>query len=275
MSDLKHIDRMLLEQLLGMGGGYVLDFSDVTYATFFKDYGIDIDDIIYCRYGTFKAKRMRGFWEINSDAAVGKILDGLFKYIEAMMPRGAGGPVEERHWAIVRRLLGTASTPSKVASTEREFLDLEFQGLELSRLSLAPAIEAAIRQRTNEIKQCLINNIPLAVIFHSGSALEGLLLDIATKKPQLFNTASAAPKANGKVAQFHNWSLNDFINVAYECGVIGLDVKKFSHALRDFRNYIHPFQQASSGFAPDTYTAKISWQVLQAAIADLTGARKR
>ena len=75
--------------------------------------------------------------------------------------------------------------------------------------------------------------------------------------------------------QFHEWSLNSFIDVAYECGLIGLDVKKYSHVLRDFRNYIHPFQQASSGFKPDIYTAKISWQVLQAAIADLTGVRKR
>ena len=42
---------------------------------------------------------------------------------------------------------------------------------------------------------------------------------------------------------------------------------------KDFRNYIHPRQQLSQNFNPDMHTAKISWQVLQAAIADLTGKR--
>jgi hypothetical protein len=46
-------------------------------------------------------------------------------------------------------------------------------------------------------------------------------------------------------------------------------VKKYSHSLRDFRNYIHPYEQLSSRFDPDIKTAKISFQVLKAAIADL------
>lgn len=41
--------------------------------------------------------------------------------------------------------------------------------------------------------------------------------------------------------------------------------------LRDFRNYIHPYEQWSSGFNPDEHTALISWQVLKAAIHDLSG----
>ena len=44
------------------------------------------------------------------------------------------------------------------------------------------------------------------------------------------------------------------------------DVKKFSHALRDFRNYIHPYQQMSIGFQPDEHTARICFQVLKAAL---------
>lgn len=55
--------------------------------------------------------------------------------------------------------------------------------------------------------------------------------------------------------------------------ISNMDVKKFGHSLKDFRNYIHPRQQAAQGFKPDEHTAKISWQVLQAAIADLCGKR--
>jgi hypothetical protein len=52
------------------------------------------------------------------------------------------------------------------------------------------------------------------------------------------------------------------------------DVKKFSHGLRDFRNYIHPYEQMQSGFAPDEHTAKLCFQVLKAALASVAGERK-
>ncbi len=100
-------------------------------------------------------------------------------------------------------------------------------------------------------------------------------MDIATKDPQIFNGAKGAPKNKGGQAKpLYEWTLNSLIDVSYETGLIKLDVKKFSHAVKDFRNYIHPRQQASQNFNPDIHTAKICWQVLQAAIADLSGNRK-
>jgi hypothetical protein len=108
------------------------------------------------------------------------------------------------------------------------------------------------------------------VIFLCGSTLEGLLLGVASKHPKEFNTAQSAQQdENGKVKKFHEWTLNNFINVAYELGYIKEDVKKFSHSLRDFRNYVHPYEQVSTGFNPDKHTAKISWQVLKASIFQL------
>ena len=74
---------------------------------------------------------------------------------------------------------------------------------------------------------------------------------------------------DGKVKQFPDWTLNNFIDVAHEVGLLAEDVKKYSHTLRDFRNYIHPYEQMSSGFNPDKYTAKISWQVLKVALFQL------
>ena len=76
-----------------------------------------------------------------------------------------------------------------------------------------------------------------------------------------------------KLSYFREWTLDALINAAHEVGLLSLDVKKYSHSLRDCRNYIHPRQQAVQNFKPDTYTAKISWQVLQAAIADLSRQR--
>ena len=45
MSDLTAIEKRKLERALGMGSGYVLDFSNRTFAEFFLDnFGIDIYD---------------------------------------------------------------------------------------------------------------------------------------------------------------------------------------------------------------------------------------
>lgn len=105
----------------------------------------------------------------------------------------------------------------------------------------------------------------------SGSSLEGILLGLASKYPIKFNQSKSAPKdKTGKVKTFHEWTLSNFIDVACDLGIIKEDVKKFSHVLRDFRNYIHPYEQLASRFNPDEHTAKICWQVLKAAIFQLS-----
>ena len=72
---------------------------------------------------------------------------------------------------------------------------------------------------------------------------------------------------------FQYWTLAEFIDVAHDIGFLNLDVKKFSHGLRDFRNYIHPYAQLASQFMPDEHTAKVCFQVLKAALADVAGER--
>lgn len=153
---------------------------------------------------------------------------------------------------------------------EESFLHKEFNEISLEKLGLDSTITNILDLRLKEIQKCLSSNAPLSVIFLSGSTLEGVLLGIATKYPKEFNTSKSSPKdKENKIKPLHNWSLNNFIDVSYELGLLKEDVKKYSHTLRDFRNYIHPFQQMSSNFNPDEHTAKISWQVLKAAIFQL------
>ena len=145
-----------------------------------------------------------------------------------------------------------------------------FDSFNVNSLKLTTTMELVIKQRLDEIKKCLNNDIPLGAIFLIGSTLEGLLLNIAKQNPEKFNQSKSAPKeTDGTIKKFKNWSLNSLIDVAYETNFIGLDVKKFSHNLRDFRNYIHPEEQVTQNFNPDKNTALISYQVLLAAIKDL------
>lgn len=150
---------------------------------------------------------------------------------------------------------------------ETDFLEKEFDGINFSSLSLDQRTEKVLMTRIDEIEKCLRCKAPLASIFLSGSTLEGILLNLAINKPKEFNQSLCAPKnKEGKVKKFYNWTLRELIDVAYDVGVLKEDVKKFGHFLRDFRNYIHPYQQMSSDFFPDEYTAKICFQVLKAAI---------
>lgn len=158
--------------------------------------------------------------------------------------------------------------------TENDFLKQEFSQIDISLLKLDYSFEEVIKQRLKEIEISLNNGASLSVIFLCGSTLEGLLLNIATQNIQSFNRSKAAPKhGDGKVKALHDWTLDSLINVSYDVGIIKLDIKKFSHTLKDFRNYIHPRQQALQNFNPDKHTAEISWKVLQATIANLIGDR--
>jgi hypothetical protein len=154
---------------------------------------------------------------------------------------------------------------------EDEFLKREFSEISLEGIGLDGIITETLGFRFEEIKKCLSANAPLSVIFLAGSSLEGILLGIALKHPKEFNQSKSSPKdKEGKIKQFPYWTLSNYIDVAYDVGLLMEDVRKFSHSLRDFRNYIHPYEQVSSGFNPDKHTATICWQVLKAAIYQLT-----
>lgn len=154
--------------------------------------------------------------------------------------------------------------------SENDFLSREFTNVDLRALKLENAITDVLQHRFKEIEKCFSSGSPLAVILLAGSALEGILLGLAIQHPRQFNSAKSSPKdSSSKVKPFHEWSLSGFIDVAKELGLIQNDTHKFSHSLRDFRNYIHPFEQMSSGFFPREHTAKICLQVLRAAIHEI------
>lgn len=159
----------------------------------------------------------------------------------------------------------------KTTENENDFLEKQIDETPLEKLELDGIITDTLNFRYTEIKKCLKTKAPLAVIFLSGSTLEGILLGIASKFPAEYNKAQSAPKdKEQKVLQFHDWTLNSFIDVAFEVGHLKKDVKQFSHVLRGFRNYIHPYQQLNERFIPDKHTALICWQVLKAAIYQLS-----
>jgi len=81
LSTLNHTEKRKLEKLLGMETGYVLDFSNRTFAEFITDYsGLNIYDSRYDYGSGSKANRLRKFWQVEDDATVGKLMNEMLDY---------------------------------------------------------------------------------------------------------------------------------------------------------------------------------------------------
>jgi hypothetical protein len=87
MASLKFREKKLIEEFLEMGGGYVLNFSDRTFADFFKNFDVNIDEASYMEgHSGSKANRMRSFLELAPDQLVGDVLHELIEYAESYRP---------------------------------------------------------------------------------------------------------------------------------------------------------------------------------------------
>jgi hypothetical protein len=126
MSNLTTIEKRCLEGLLGMSSGYVLDFTNESFSQLFHDnVNLNIYDDKYAIYGNSKAKRLRAFWEIESDAIVGKLLNVLldvWKYNNTDNNPLIVNRYEECR-NIINRLLG--NQPKEI-DTQNDFLRYDF-----------------------------------------------------------------------------------------------------------------------------------------------------
>lgn len=271
MSSLTYLEKRQIEDLFSMGSGYVLDFSNRTFQEFFEDaVQINIYDPKYERNGSSKANHLRTFWEIEDNFKVGKALSGLLEIWRHNNKDGTD-PNFDTCKKVVDRLLGKQSAKEP---TEKEFLEKDFGQISLKNLKIESTIVPILEERLAEATRCVQSKSHLSAVIMCGSILEGALLGVAQMNPQVFNQAKSSSKdKEGKVKKFPDWSLREMIDVACECRFLSVDIQKFSHALRDFRNYIHPYEQMASRFSPDHHTSLICLQVLKAAIADLSKER--
>ena len=81
MVTIKRSEMRQIDQVFGMEGGYVLDFSNRTFSEFFEDeFGINIYDDKYHVRGSSKANLLRGFIDVEDGYLVGKALRKLYDY---------------------------------------------------------------------------------------------------------------------------------------------------------------------------------------------------
>ena len=99
-----------------MHGGYVLDFTNDTFAEFFaEELGVSIYDSTYASIGNSKAKRLRCFLRTASAYQILQSLMALWEYRETMRRRsGDEEPMPEaktEFFELLERLGGKAPEP--------------------------------------------------------------------------------------------------------------------------------------------------------------------
>ena len=88
MPNFRAIDMLVIDDLFKMEGGFVLNFSNRTFAQFFAgELNVDICDPIYCKYGTSKANRLRYFLQSVDRDLAARTLTALWEYREALRLR--------------------------------------------------------------------------------------------------------------------------------------------------------------------------------------------
>jgi len=107
--------RVNLKNSLEWRAGYVLDFSNRTFAEFVRDStGRDIYDSHYDYGSGSKANRLRAFWQKEENDVVGKLMSDLLDYSDAT------GPPEEVCRLIVARLLQKSSGPREDSGSQQK-----------------------------------------------------------------------------------------------------------------------------------------------------------
>ena len=145
------MDLRLIDDLFDMGGGYVLDFTNQTFAEFFADeLGVAIYDPRWEVAGTSKAKRLRYFLRISPPPTVIRTLTALWEYREADRRRAGREEsipdAENQFYGIIERLGGkrpksaqSAKRAAPVTTLDRNVTDaLKTQLLQISELEPQP-----------------------------------------------------------------------------------------------------------------------------------------
>ena len=113
MANLRSRDMMTVGDLF-IKDGYVLNFSNATYATFFaEELNVNIDDPKYSAEGSSKGKRLRYFLRTVDDALVVKTLKALWDYRDMLRVRtGDEEKLPNAHGRFLELLTRLGDTPA-------------------------------------------------------------------------------------------------------------------------------------------------------------------
>ena len=119
------MDMPIIDKVFDMEGGYVLNFSNRTFAEFFRDeLGVDIDNPYWAAEGGSKAKRLRYYLRRANRNAALNTLNALWEYREASSITADYPKLDDSvlaaYFRIVKRLGGKPPRPILPTASSRE-----------------------------------------------------------------------------------------------------------------------------------------------------------
>ena len=122
---IRSMDIPIIDWVFGMEGGYVLDFSNRTFADFFREeLGVDIDTPRWSAQGGSKAKRLRYYLRQADRQTALDTLNALWEYREASSVTSDHPALDDSlraaYFRIVERLGGKPPQPAAPDATHRE-----------------------------------------------------------------------------------------------------------------------------------------------------------
>lgn len=252
---------------VGQGAGYVLDFSNPTFEQFMAEHGVAIYDDRFARDGNSKGKRLRCFLATEIPPRTGQVLASLLERRQLIDP--LADDELTRYRAAMRRL-GAPTEPADASpeSSEDALLRLVYRPELLARVQGHAELRDELLRRMDEAQRCIQADALLSAVILCGSVLEGMCLAYGSEHPAAVNKAYNE-QFNKPAPHFAQWKLTEWIDVLSRLGVFSPNVAAFGHALRGFRNYVHPHRYLTTGFSPDKHTAHIAFQVVVAAAEGL------
>lgn len=120
MSGLTHLEKQKLERELGMGGGYVLNFSNRTFEEFFREnLGVQIFADQFALGSGSKANRMRAFWQAASDKQLLALFNALLEGWDIYAEKPISDSARTLLLQVLKKLGGATSgkTPGEECAT--------------------------------------------------------------------------------------------------------------------------------------------------------------
>ena len=127
-------------------------------------------------------------------------------------------------------------------------------------------IKEILKRDYLEIQRNLISSNWKSAIILSGGSIEAILLDLLTKEPDKAKDSKKVPDKT----DLNKWDLNSLIKVAVEERFIEIDISKFSHTVREYRNLIHPGVEIRKDLKVEPEEAKIAVEILNILIREVS-----
>ena len=122
---IRPVDMRIIDRVFGMEGGYVLDFSNRTFAEFFhEEFNVDIYDDHWAVQGGSKANRLRSYLRRADPRTALDALNALWEYREASSVTAdypeLDDSVRAAYFRIIERLGGKSPEPVVATATHQE-----------------------------------------------------------------------------------------------------------------------------------------------------------